>query len=320
MLPRPDSLPRNVTARAGAPRRWQAVTLALVALLALDGCSTPRAAGPVAAARAQAPAACADPGPHLAKQQSRLEPLLAPIVYTRHFYGPREAAGQPIDLQDTVWQPHRDLSDPASGFDGSVLLDPATGHALVLFKGMDRMSVEGGPLGALTDLVQVFGARFGGANAQVAVAERAYLQTLCDPQVRSVEVIGYSLGSQPANLLAVRWGATGTVFGNMGIAPERLAQGLTDAPAGTTRATVDARLTVLSLGGDVLVRMFGVGEEIGRRIDLPGSALGVLHDPEIYAHAASQVLAERSPDGQFDGWAPVNYARLRDGHPLQPRR
>lgn len=318
--------PHRIASSTSGPARPTsrvARALTLVAVLAmlggLDGCSTARMPTTGVTAAATAPV-CPDPQAHLAKQQSRLDPLLAPIVYTRHFYGTRQDAGQPIALDDKVWVDYRDFSDPSTGLDGSVLLDRDSGHALVMFKGMDRMMVEGGPLGMLTDLVQVLGAKFGGANDQMPAAERAYLQTLCDPQVNTVEVIGYSLGSQSANLVAVRWGATGTVFGNMGIDADRLAQGLAQSPARSTRASVDSRLTVLSLGGDVLVRMFGVGEEIGRRVDLPGAAMGMLHDPEVYAQAASQVLAERSPDGQFDGWAPVNYARLRDGHPLQPRR
>lgn len=274
-------------------------------LLALAGCASERAiqrhdrgAVMLRAVNAAAPAdsGCRahDPTPReLAKQRGAVDPLRVPALYSELFYGTwRDSAGA-IDAGGMRFRAYRQFDDSDSGLSGFVLLDDASGHALVLFKGMERPFSERDSLGGLfTDLGGVLAAKFGTGNGQIPRADDAYTEALCEELVQSVELVGYSMGSQIANYLAVKYGAYAVVFGDMGLDStllERHSRG--DLPA--ARAQAREHVVSLALRGDWLVKAFGVGEVVGTVVDLPGALAGVLHQPEVYANAANAAIRDR---------------------------
>lgn len=237
-------------------------------------------------------AQCSDASAYSAKQLRTLDPMVAPGLYTEHFYSKRFDDRQPIVAGGATYTPYRRFDDD-SGLSGTLMLDRATGHALILYKGMNRLLRDSGGIGGMfTDIRAILQAKFGTANDQFAGGERAYREALCDERVQSLEVIGYSLGSQLANYLAVKYGAVGVVFGDMGIDRQVLATLAADGKA-VPANQLRHNLTSLSLSGDLLIKMFGVGDRIGDVIELPGGLSGVFHDPEVYAYAANAVLHDR---------------------------
>ena len=283
--------------------------LAAAGLSLLTGCASQRAIqhqGPVVSSavpmlRAVGPAAPMDsacrahePTPReLAKQRRAIDPLKGPALYSELFYGPRPEALVAVHADGMAFRRYKQFDDPDSGLSGFVLLDDASGHALVLFKGMDRPFAErDGWSGVLTDLGEVLEAKFGTGNDQLRRAEDVYTEALCDEAVRSIELVGYSMGSQIANYLAVKHGAYAVVFGDMGLDAtllKRHAQGDLQA----TRARAREHIVSLSLSGDVVVKLFGVGEVVGTVVKLPGVLVGVFHAPEIYANAANSAIRDR---------------------------
>lgn len=300
----------------GQAPRLRAGWLAAV-LLVLAGCASERAIqrpesaapgrGPVTGSspspmlKAVGPAAptdsdcrAHDPTPgELAKQRGAIDPLRVPALYTELFYGKRRDSLAPITAGGMSFRRYRQFDDPDSGLSGFVLLDDTSGHALVLFKGMDRpFSERAGLGGVLTDLGGVLAAKLGTGNAQLFRGDDAYTEALCEELIKSVELVGYSMGSQIANYLVVKYGAYGVVFGDMGLDStllKRHAQG--DLRAARARAR--EHVVSLSLGGDLVVKMFGVGDVVGTVVDLPGALAGVLHQPEVYANAANAAIRDR---------------------------
>jgi hypothetical protein len=238
-----------------------------------------------------------DPKPgELAKQRRLVDSLRMPALYTAVFYGGRDDPRAAFEVDGAQFRPYRRFDDRESGLEGLVLLDDSSGHALVLFKGMDRPFAEsGGWGGVLTDLGEVLSAKFGTGNHQLFRAEGAYTEALCEDAIRSIEMVGYSMGSQIANYLAVKYGAYGVVFGDMGLDTglfKHHARGDLQA----ARAQARERVVSLSLSGDLIVSIFGVGGVVGSVVKLPGGLAGVLHQPEIYAAAANAMLRERDLD------------------------
>lgn len=217
-------------------------------------------------------------------------------MYSELFYGQRGDSLAAINVDGVDFRRYKQFDDPDSGLSGFVLLDDASGHALVLLKGMDRPFAErDGWGGVMTDLGGVLAAKFGTGNDQLRRADDAYTEVLCDEVINSVELVGYSMGSQIANYLAVKYGAFAVVFGDMGLDStllKRHARG--DLQAARTRAR--ERIVSLSLSGDLVVKVFGVGEVVGTVVKLPGVLVGVLHQPEIYAKAANAAIRDRDAD------------------------
>lgn len=303
--------------------RPRVVWLVTVWLLLLTGCASQHAmqpgrrpdavaSGPLpmlkpvgAAERANSPCRTHEPTPReLAKQRSVIDPLRVPALYTELFYGHHGDDRAAIDAGGMSLRRYRRFDDPDSGLSGFVLLDDASGHALVLFKGMDRPFAEqGGFGGVLTDLGGVLAAKFGTGNDQLRRGDDAYLEALCDKAIQSVELVGYSMGSQIANYLAVKYGAYAVVFGDMGLDStllKRHAQG--DPQAARQRA--HEHIVSLSLSGDLVVKVFGVGEVVGSVVKLPGVLVGVLHQPEVYAHAANSAIRDRDAERHEAAGAP----------------
>jgi hypothetical protein len=239
-----------------------------------------------------------DPNPQeLAKQRTAIDPLRVPALYDDLFYGHRSDPLAAIDVDGARYRPYKEIDDPDSGLQGFVLLDEASRHALILFKGMDRPFAERGGLGGVfTDLGGVLAAKFGTGNSQFPRADGAYTEALCDERIESIELVGYSMGSQIANYLAVKYGAHGVVFGDMGLDTtllKRYARGSPEA----ARQQAHEHIVSLALSGDMLVKMFGVGEVVGTVVELPGGLAGVFHQPEIYANAANAAIRDREKAG-----------------------
>ncbi|WP_374673726.1 hypothetical protein [Ideonella sp.] len=253
----------------------------------------------------------------LAKQRRAVDPLKMPALYKEVFYGARGQPPGAYGVDRLRLRLFKRFEQPGTGLMGVVLLDEPSGHAVVLFKGMDRPFVERGGLGgALTDLGGVLRARFGGGNPQLPGGDDAYTEALCEPAIRSVEMVGYSMGSQVANYLAVKYGAHAVVFADMGI-DGTLLRRHAGGDLATTRAGARERIVSLSLGGDLIVRIFGVGEVIGTVVPLPGGLAGALHQPEIYAQAADEMIRQlKRPD---DALAAAGTGARPSGRTLQRR-
>lgn len=312
MLPSPTSSARRTrpaAQAAGSRAAWLAAVL-----LVLTGCASERGLRPHGAtasgreagmaspmlrpvgATAPAEGACRahDPTPpELAKQRGAIDPLRVPALYTELFYGDRRDPLAALDAGGMRLRPYRQFDHPDSGLSGFVLLDDASGHALVLFKGMDRPFAQRDSLGgALTDLGGVLAAKFGTGNAQIPRADDAYTEALCEEAVKSIELVGYSMGSQIANYLAVKYGAYAVVFGDMGLDAKLLGRHAQGDPK-AARARAREQVISLSLSGDLVVNVFGVGEVVGTVVKLPGALAGVFHQPEVYANAANAAIRDR---------------------------
>jgi hypothetical protein len=232
----------------------------------------------------------------LAKQRSAIDPLRVPELYTELFYKQHRDSTAAIDAGGMSFRRFRRFEHSGSGLSGFVLLDDKSGHALILFKGMDRPFSEGDSLGgAFTDLGGVLAAKFGTGNSQFPRAEEAYTEALCEEAIQSLEMVGYSMGSQIANYLAVKYGAYGVVFGDMGL-DATLLKGNAHGDVKAARALAREHVVSLSLNGDVMVKMFGVGQVVGTVVTLPGGLAGVFHQPEVYANAANAAIRDREAE------------------------
>lgn len=151
-----------------------------------------------------------------------LNPLAAPALYSRHF-GKKENTITALAEDGSLLKLEMlsSLKDQRTGFLGDVMIDKATGHAIILYKGMDvPFRNEGnGRTGFLRDTFTAAQALATGANNwQTPFAEKLYHDTINNPDVKSVEVAGFSLGTLHANYIAAKYGVKGTVLANLGIA------------------------------------------------------------------------------------------------------
>jgi hypothetical protein len=250
-------------------------------------------------AAAQTDSACRAHEPtlrELAKQRSAIDPLRVPALYSELFYGQHSDSLAAVNADGMSFRRYKQFDHPDSGLSGFVLLDDASGHALVLFKGMDRPFAErDGWGGVLTDLGGVLAAKFGTGNGQLPRGDDAYTEALCEEDIKSIELVGYSIGSQIANYLALKYGAFAVVFGDMGLDSTLLKRHAgSDLQAARTRAR--EHVVSLSLSGDWVVKLFGVGEVVGTVVKLPGVLAGVFHQPEVYANAANAAIRDRDAD------------------------
>lgn len=245
-------------------------------------------AGPAAAQDAD-PAGC-EATTVAAKAQRFVDPLEAPAVYDEVVYGAHRHLGDVLTIGGLDFRVDQQ-TDEEGGYSATVLRQVAGTHALLVLQGMNRWFADRGGFGdAMADL----GAVFGGTRTQSTVAERQYLALACDDRVGSLEVIGYSLGSQSAYVLALRHGAQAVVFGDMGL-PSRALEGLDATARAAVLAALHEQVVSLQLSGDVLVRLFGASERPGNAIDLPGGLGGLFHQPEIYRHAADTLRGVVTP-------------------------
>jgi hypothetical protein len=93
----------------------------------------------------------------------------------------------------------------------------------------------------------------------------------------------------------VKYSAFAVVFGDMGLDSTLLNQHARgDVQAARARAR--GHIVSLSLSGDLVVKLFGVGEVVGTVVKLPGVLVGVLHQPEVYANAAKAAIRDRDAE------------------------
>lgn len=245
-------------------------------------------AGPAVAMEAPPPGC--DTATLTAKAQRLVDPLEAPAVYDEVVYGDHRHLGDVLTIGGLDFRVDQQ-ADEDGGYSATVLRQVAGPHAMLVLQGMNRWFADRGGFGdAMADL----GAVFGGTRTQSAAAERQYLALACDDSVGSLEIIGYSLGSQSAYVLALRYGAQAVVFGDMGL-PSRALDGLDAAAQDAAHTALHEQVVSLRLSGDVLVRLFGAGDRPGRVVDLPGGLGGLFHQPEIYRHAADTLRGVVAP-------------------------
>ncbi|MGZ9109056.1 MAG: hypothetical protein ACXW4B_09575 [Micavibrio sp.] len=261
------------------------------------------------------------------KNLKLFSPLKAPELYLRHFNNKEDniVIRQTDGTETNHWrfETLREVDDPKTGFKASVVIDRDSGHAIVLYKGMDKPFKDEGA-GRFSFLHDAFAAAQamvnGGINRQTRQAEDLYREALNHPDVKSLEVIGFSLGSLHANYMSAKYGAKGTVIADLSL-PQN---GLTalfnerarndpgnDLTIQQMEQNMSEDLTVLRLRADLVPTIFGMGPSRGQVIELdegPKPNLrGLIHLAAIYNQSARGV-EERVLNG-FDNNA-VMTARI----------
>lgn len=232
-----------------------------------------------------------------------INPLNAPELYYRYFskYERSIAIGARPGDQEKLWRFEHlsTLDDRHSGFRGDVMIDRASGHAIILYKGMDiPFKDEGrGRLGFLRGAFAAAQAWItGGINHQTPYAEKLYLDTLKHPDVRSVQTVGFSLGTLHVNYIAAKYGVPGTVVSDLGFGGGGLRHVFNKSAHGTidgVKAGLQKNVTVLRMEFDLIPRLFGCGESRGKIIDLDEGRLpdlwGLAHLANIYSIKARRI-------------------------------
>lgn len=233
-----------------------------------------------------------------------LNPLTAPALYSDH-YGDKKRDSLTVVGQDgslirlDLLSKHE---DKRTGFRGDVMIDKATGHAIIIFKGMDvPLRNEGnGRSGFLRDTFTAAQALIsGGKNWQTPLAEKLYQDTLNNPEVKSIEVVGFSLGTLHANYIAAKYGVKGTVLADLGIANRGLKDIFNNNAENVSSAKTHLKtnLTILDMKLDP-VSWLGFFRHHGKVIglDLGGEpdAKGIQHLARNYAANAGQLIKDET--------------------------
>lgn len=252
------------------------------------------------------------------KNHKKLEPLYMPELYARHFDGHENNITVAYEGSDEpqTFELLKRFDDPATSFSGVVMLNKADGHAVILYKGMDLPGRDegSGRAGFIKDFEGVRQAQKGQINMQTAPAEKLYLETLGSPGIRTLEIVGYSIGSQYLNYMAARHGAKGTAIADMGISDNVLNEAVKSRAADPDMSqyslpeiTAQMRqgITVLHLSADKLPKWFAAGPSRGTIIDLDAAhasggkrslkdwfsdRAAIAHIPQIYEAHADAVL------------------------------
>lgn len=242
------------------------------------------------------------------KNQAKIEPLYAPELYARHFDGKenRIAIGMRDGSQRT-YDFHKRIDDPSSSFAATVMLDKTSGHAIIMYKGMDLpgRNEGSGRTGFLKDYETARAASQGHDNAQTGAAEKVYLDTLQDPDVKSLEIVGYSIGSLHLNYMAAKYGAKGTTIADMGI-PDQVLSSVYNKAAGSSQplhsldemnAGMRDRVTSLKKEWDFIPASHAASPPRGQVLTLDrgnwSMFLGIAHIPQVYRADAEGILKER---------------------------
>ncbi|MEM7650870.1 MAG: hypothetical protein AAF204_02165 [Pseudomonadota bacterium] len=229
-------------------------------------------------------------------------------------------------------------SETSSHF--KVIRNPETGHHVLIGKGMDLVGRNEGAGrfgGVYKDMLQHDDAEnYGCITGQVLDGEKAYLDLLEDSNVKSIEIIGYSLGSLPASYLASVYGAQITNFADLGVPhtgseahlkSQRAmsnnfnvcSKGYFPGAYGEFKNNLDKNTVGLRLRADVMAGNFlgnltgKVGERFGTQIMLDKDDLNIAgagHVPQVYADTAKEVHdapeTETVEKLEVDTWKPFN--------------
>jgi hypothetical protein len=228
-----------------------------------------------------------------AKNVPVLNPLSAPDFYKQAMEfkkgtiaSPDPAvSAQPYCLIDRI-------NDKSTGFDAASYINHETGHAVLVFRGSNFPSKStGSSLGDFwKDFKAVMAANLGFGSRQQSQAEQAYLELMKNPEVKSVELVGYSLGTTFVNYLAAKYGAYGTTIADLGISENTLRATFNKAALPDAYKRLHERTVDLVLQDDLIVRIFGNGVHRGRQIDLdtrdPSDLRASVHFVDVYLDKA----------------------------------
>lgn len=238
------------------------------------------------------------------KNRRLFNALAAPELYTRHFTERQDhiTMRQGIGLSRKNWQFETlsEIDNKDTGLRASVLIDRASGHAIVMYKGMDvPLQDEGnGRFAFLKDAKTAIQSWFNdGTNQQTAQAEQLYLDTVNNPDVKTVEVIGFSLGTLHANYVTAKYDAKGTVLADLGLSKDGLTKIFNERASNDNSFSLSSlknnmaeNMTVLRLKADIVPALFGEGPSRGKVIDLDRGDYpdlkGLSHLSSIYNRSA----------------------------------
>ncbi|MDB5492601.1 MAG: hypothetical protein JWO78_2450 [Micavibrio sp.] len=244
-----------------------------------------------------------------------INPLAAPALYSLH-YGKKHQDSVTVLAHDgslMALEKLAHLEDKRTGFYADVMIDRSQGHAVILYKGMDvPFKNEGnGRTGFLRDAFTAAQSLITGAkNWQTPFAEKIYLDTINNPDVKSVEVVGFSLGTLHANYIAAKYGVKGTVLADLGIANRGLKNIFNDNARDVDAAKnhlknnlTDLRMELDPVSWLGFFRHRGnvIGLDRGRNPDPEG----ILHLSENYNKNAQKLMTEKphiiAPDIVYAG-------------------
>jgi|GEM_PF-5246854 len=212
------------------------------------------------------------------------------------------------------------VSNPESSSHLKVIMNPETHHYIMLAKGMDLFGRDEGAgklVGPLIDLAERGSAENNSCLTNpVLDAETAYLELLQNPNVKSLEVVGYSIGTISTNYLAAVYGAKTTNIADLGVPgsdsalsphlrsvlPNHFntcANGLYPPATGAFVQNLNDNVIGLKMRADFLGgTVGGVGKEYGEQIVLDKDNFeikGAGHVPEVYADTA-KTMDPTTPD------------------------
>jgi hypothetical protein len=248
------------------------------------------------------------------KNRRLFNALSAPELYTRHFSEKQDTItlrqGMSMrtgtDRQTWQFETLSEVDNKDTGLRASVLIDRSTGHAIVLYKGMDMpLRDEGnGRFAFLKDAKTAIQSWiYDGENQQTKQAEQLYLDTVDHPDVKSVEVIGFSLGTLHANYVTAKYDAKSTVLADLGLSKDGLTKIFNERASNDSNFNLSSlknnmaeNMTVLRLKADLVPALFGEGPSRGKIIDLDKGDYpdlkGMSHLSSIYNRSA-QYLEEQ---------------------------
>lgn len=219
----------------------------------------------------------------------------------------------PDDDEPATYELVRNINDAESGFHAKVIRNPETGHYVLLSKGMDMPGRDegSGVMGFSDDIGDLkLQSLQTCISDQVLAAEQAYLELLQDPDVKSLEIIGYSIGSIPANYYAAVYDAKTTNIADLGVpgSVENSTQnflahtfnwcgnGFFPGVHGEFETNLNENVVGLELRADAMGGTLGsAGNRYGKQIVLDENdlnLLGAAHVPEVYA----ATVVEHFPD------------------------
>lgn len=267
-----------------------------------------------------------------------LNPLGAPDLYFELY----DNAAKQVTITDSktneteTYELVANINNPDTSSHFKVIKNPDTGHHVLIGKGMDLPVIKdegaGRFNGMYEDLWQQENAEDDGCiTGQVLDGEAAYLELLQDPSVKSIEVIGYSIGTIPANYLASVYDAKITNIADLGVphtgrdeafglqkwTAENFnvcAKGMFPGAHGQFKDNLNQNTVGLELRADAMGGSIGgVGMRFGQQIILDKDELniaGAAHVPQVYADSAREL--HDAPETtmieklQVDNWKPFN--------------
>jgi hypothetical protein len=201
-----------------------------------------------------------------AKNVSVLHPLFSPDFYKQAM----EARAPVVQIGKTQYNALQRIDDSKTGFDAASYINPETGHAVLVFRGTNfPWPRQGASFSAFwKDFKAVMANNLGLGSKQLSQADHAYLDLMKNPDVKSVELVGYSLGTFYVNYLSAKYGARGTTIADLGLSGNMLRSMFNEKALDGVYDRLRDRTVNLVLKDDLIVRMFSASPHMGRQIDL----------------------------------------------------